>query len=64
LALGRAAERGLGNTMGLIGSLAIFYLATVNHVELTHAKIFSVLEVIIFLKYYIITFVLGIGLYY
>jgi len=64
LAVGRAVERAIGNSLGFIGSFVMFIVAYYASTGLTLAKIFSTLEVATALKQTIIMMALGLGVYY
>lgn len=64
LALGRAVERALGNSISFIGSLAMFIIAHYANTGLSFAKIFSTLEIMTSLRLYSFLIVLALGLYY
>lgn len=64
LALGRAIERALGNSISLISSVIMFVVAHYANTELSFAKIFSTLEIMTSLRLYTFLMVLALGLYY
>ena len=64
LAIGRAIQRGLSISIGLIGTLIMLMVAYYSHVKLTTAKIFSILELTSSLKLSFVLFGLGIGLHH
>jgi ATP-binding cassette subfamily C (CFTR/MRP) protein 4 len=64
LAFWRSIEKGFGNAITLISSLAIFILVACNNDKLTLAKLFSTLEMISFLRFYVSGATAAIGTYH
>lgn len=54
----------MGNAITIVSSLAIFLLLSRNNEELTYAKLFSTLEMLSCLKYYVFSATIAIGSYY
>ncbi len=64
LAFWRSIEKGFGNAITLISSLAIFILVACNNEKLTLAKLFSTLEMISYLRFYVSGATAAIGTYH
>lgn len=64
MAIGRAVERGFGNSITFVSSLVMLYVASRVGTELTYAKIFSALEIVVCLKFYTLAVVLAVALFY
>jgi hypothetical protein len=64
LVFGRAIERGFGNSITFVSSLVMLYVASRVGTELSYAKIFSALEIVVCFKFYTFATVLSVGLFY
>ena len=64
MALIRAVERAFGDSITFAGAVVVIIMAIHFSPELNFAQIFSALEIMAALKYYMLCLVVGIGLTY